>query len=58
MSKINDTVLTPNERADLLNMINETLEKKSIPLIAYGYEDDGFFFSVIFGRPLGYEKKG
>ena len=55
MNDSKEPVLTPNERSALLNLINRTLEKKSIQLVAVGYEDDGCFFSILFQRPLDYE---
>ena len=43
-----DPVLTPDERATMMNIINETLEKKHINLDAIGYEDLYGMFSVYF----------
>lgn len=43
-----DPVLTPDERATVMNIINETLEKKHINLDAIGYEDLYGMFSVYF----------
>lgn len=38
-------LLTPDERADVLNAVNDTLEK--FGLEACGYEDDGTFFNIL-----------
>ena len=50
-------VLTPNERADILNLINRTFDENDIQLQAIGYEDDGRFFSIFTQRPFGYEEE-
>lgn len=43
----NESLLTPEERADILNLIDRTLEDNGINLEVCGYEDmDGIMFSV------------
>ena len=43
-----DPILTPGERAIVMNSINDMLEKKHINLDAIGYEDLYGMFSVYF----------
>lgn len=46
-----DALLTPSERADVLNTINQALEQKSINLEVGGYSDmDGVLFDVYLMR--------
>ena len=47
----NDELLSPDERADVLNAINDMLEEKGFDLEVGGYEDnDGVFFDVMLMR--------
>lgn len=41
-------ILTPDERADALNLINQSLVDKG--LVVVGYADDGIFFTVILDK--------
>lgn len=41
-------LLTPDERADVLNAVNDTLEKFGLEVC--GYEDDGTLFSILTWR--------
>lgn len=44
-------LLTPDERANVLNLINDVLRKNKCNLEVFGYEDlDGVFFNVLLGR--------
>lgn len=44
-------LLTPDERANVLNLINDVLRKNGCNLEVFGYEDlDGVFFNVLLGR--------
>lgn len=44
-------LLTADERADVLNAINDMLEEKGFDLEVGGYEDnDGVFFDVMLMR--------
>ena len=42
--KMNDELLTEDQRADVLNAVNEVLEKFGLEVC--GYEDDGTFFDI------------
>ena len=47
----NDELLSPDERADVLNAIIDMLEEKGFDLEVCGYEDnDGVFFDVMLMR--------
>lgn len=47
----NNELLTSEERADVLNAINDMLEEKGFDLEVGGYEDnDGVFFDVMLMR--------
>lgn len=52
-------LLTADEKADVLNLINETLENKGYNLEVAEYEDDGTFFNVHLWKrnPEGSENK-
>lgn len=41
-------LLTADERADVLNAVNDTLEKFGLEIC--GYEDDGTFFNILTWR--------
>lgn len=41
-------LLTAEERADVLNAVNEVLEKFGLEVC--GYEDDGTFFNILTWR--------
>ena len=41
-------LLTADERADVLNAVNDTLEKFGLEVC--GYEDDGAFFNILTWR--------
>lgn len=48
-------LLTADERAEALNLINNALEAKGVNLVACAYEDSGFFFDVTLMK--GYESR-
>lgn len=43
-------LLTADERADVLNLLNKTFEDNNINLEVAMYEDDGNFFDVMFWK--------
>lgn len=43
-------LLTADERADVLNLLNKTFEDNNINLEVAMYEDDGSFFDVMFWK--------
>lgn len=50
-----DELLTASERADVLNLINSTLEANGINLVVCAYEDGGEYFEVTLAK--GWENK-
>lgn len=47
----NDELLTPDERADILNAIDNMLKERGFNLEVCGYEDtNGVMFNVLFMR--------
>lgn len=45
---VKQELLTPDERADVLNAINKSLADKG--LVVVGYADDGIFFTVMLDK--------
>ena len=50
-----DELLTASERAEVLNLINSTLEANDINLVVCAYEDRGCFFEITLVKE--YENK-
>ena len=49
---MDEELLTADERAEVINLINSTLEEKGINLEVCGYNDDGCFFNLQLWKRL------